>query len=187
MKNSAMLRGRPKKINVPLKSEEIRRLVCGDFVLLCGPVYTMRDMSQKKLVMAGKRALPLNRAAVYYCAPTDSKTPRRPVGACGPTTTARMEKDLGFLLDAGVKAVIGKGPITEASKKLLKKNGCVYLLAAGGCGAYYSKFVKDAKVIMFGELGPEAVWRLEVKDFPLIVGCDTKGADIFGNAYALHS
>lgn len=160
--------------------KKLQHIRSGERVFISGYVYTLRDMSQKKLIKNSKKTpLELKNATIYYCAPTLSRDNSRPVGACGPTTTARMEESLDELLKLGVKAIIGKGPISEEAQKLLKKYGCVYLLATGGCGAYYSQFVDDAKVVLFPELGPEAIWRLKLNNFPVLVAYDLKGRYLF--------
>jgi len=168
-----------RKISPPLNEKKLSKLNCQDTAVFTGTVYTIRDMSLKKLRCQKKASLNFKNAVVYFCAPTDSKKPDVPVGAFGPTTTARMENGIPFLLSAGVKAIIGKGPISDELKILLLKNRCVYLLATGGCGAYYSKFANSSKILLFPELGPEAVRAVEVKNFPLVVGIDLKGKDIF--------
>ncbi len=167
------------KISAPIDEKKLSKLKCSDAVAMTGTIYTIRDMSLKKLRTQKKAVLNFKNAAVYFCAPTDSKKPGIPIGAFGPTTTARMESGIPFLLGAGAKTIIGKGPISEGLKRLFSKNNCVYLLATGGCGAYYSKFAKSSKIILFPELGPEAVRVVEVKDFPLVVAVDLKGKNIF--------
>jgi fumarate hydratase subunit beta len=170
-------------ISTPLDRSQIRKLKAGDEVLLSGVIYTARDQAHKKLAAAirKKEKLPfdLRGAVVYYCGPT--RTPRgRVIGSCGPTTSSRMDIFTPGLLSAGLKGIIGKGKRSSEVKNALKKCGGVYFLAYAGCGALISTYVKQARVIACKELGPEAIRRLEVKDFPLIVGIDARGKSIYG-------
>lgn len=162
--------------------DEFSGLRAGDEVLLTGDIYTARDQAHKKLIelirKGGKLPFDLKGQIIYYCGPTKTP-PMRVIGSCGPTTSARMDKMTGPLLEAGVKAMIGKGRRSEEVRGLIKKHKAVYFLATGGAGAYLAKRVISVKPVAFKELGPEAVYRLRVKDFPLIVGIDSQGNDIF--------
>lgn len=170
------------KINLPLKDEDIKKLKTGTEVFLSGPLYVARDMAHKRLVEAikKKKRLPfdLKGATIYYAGPTD--IPKNKIfGSCGPTTSSRMDKFTPALLKAGLKAMIGKGKRSEFVRRAIKKSGAVYFLAIGGAGAYLSKKIKKARVLAYKELGPEAIYYLEVKDFPVIVGIDSHGNDIY--------
>lgn len=171
-----------RKIFLPIQDEDIQNLKAGDEVLLTGTLYTARDTVHKIFLegMKDKQVPPirLHGATLYYAGPTPGRPPRT-VGSCGPTTSGRMDKFTPAMLDAGVKAMIGKGRRSEAVKGAIKKHKAVYFLAPAGCGALLGSKIKRAKVVGFPELGPEAIHELEVEDFPVIVGIDSRGNDIF--------
>jgi len=172
-----------KKINTPLEKGEIKNLRVGDEVLLSGVIYTARDQAHKRLLDALKQnkrlPLALKNAVIYYCGPT--KTPKgKIIGSCGPTTSSRMDRFTTPLLKAGLRGMIGKGGRAREVIRAIKKYKAVYFLAYAGCGALLAKYVKEAKPVAYKELGPEAIYKLEVKDFPLIVGIDTAGRSIYG-------
>lgn len=171
-----------KKITTPLTKSVRTKLRCGEEVLISGTVYTARDAAHKKLahLILEKKKLPFNvkDAVIYYTGPT----PKREdgfLGSCGPTTSARMDSFTPFLLRKGLGAMIGKGRRTVRVKDLIKKHKAVYFLAVGGAGAYLAKKIKSSEVVAFKDLGPEAVYKLEVRNFPLVVGIDAKGKDIY--------
>ncbi|MDD5437278.1 MAG: Fe-S-containing hydro-lyase [Candidatus Omnitrophica bacterium] len=172
----------PKKIRTPLAKETIAALKAGDDVLLSGVVFTARDAAHKRLhdLIAKGKPVPLNLkdACIYYAGPT-SPRPGRAIGSCGPTTSSRMDPFTPELLRLGLSGMIGKGERSPEVKNAIKKHKAVYLLAVGGIGALLSTKVKSAKAILFKDLGPEAVYKLEVVDFPLIVGIDPEGNDIY--------
>ena len=162
--------------------KNLAQLSAGQEVLLSGEIYTARDQAHKRLialVTAGKKLpLDLKDKIIYYCGPT--ATPKgKVIGACGPTTSSRMDVFTPPLLDKGLAAVIGKGRRSKSVREAIKKNKALYLLAPAGCGALLAKKVVSQKLIAFGDLGPEAIYRLEVKEFPLIVGIDAKGNSIY--------
>jgi len=167
---------------MPLTKDVIARLKVGDEVLLSGFLFTARDAAHKRLydLIKNGKPIPLNLkdAVIYYAGPTPPP-PRRVIGSCGPTTSSRMDPFTLPLLKLGLCGMIGKGERSEEVRRAIKKYGCVYFLAIGGIGALLSTRVKMAKPILFNELGPEAVYKMEVKDFPLIVGIDSKGNDIY--------
>jgi fumarate hydratase subunit beta len=170
------------KITTPLTREKVKGLKAGDEVLLSGTVFTARDAAHKRfldLVRKGKR-IPLNLkdAVIYYAGPTPAP-PRRAIGSCGPTTSSRMDEFTPPLLRLGLRGMIGKGARSDEVRRAVKKEGAVYFLATGGIGALLSMKVKLARVVLYKELGPEAVYQLTVKDFPLTVGIDSKGNDIY--------
>jgi len=170
------------RISTPFTIERLKTLKCGQEVLLSGTIYTARDQAHKRLVGAitkGKK-LPFNLKGkiIYYCGPT--KTPKRKViGSCGPTTSSRMDIFTPQLLKAGLKGMIGKGARSKGIIQAIKKCKAIYFLAPAGCGALLAKKVKKARTIAFRDLGPEAIFKLEVKDFPLIVGIDIYGRSIY--------
>ncbi len=170
------------KINTPLADKDIKILKAGDKLLLNGIIYTARDQAHKRLTEAIRqgRKLPidLKGAIIYYCGPT--KTPKgKVIGSCGPTTSLRMDEFTPALLKKGVFAMIGKGERSKEVKGAIKKYKAIYFLTYAGCGALLSKYIKKNKPVAYKELGPEAIHKLEVKDFPLIVGIDTKGRNIY--------
>lgn len=173
------------KIKTPLTKDSVAMLKAGDEVLLSGAIFTARDAAHKRLydlIMKGK-SIPLNLrdAVIYYAGPTPPR-PGRIIGSCGPTTSSRMDPFTPELLRLGLSGMIGKGDRSMEVRKAIKKYRCVYFLATGGIGALLSARVKLARPILFRELGPEAIYKMEVADFPLIVGIDSKGNDIYTSA-----
>jgi len=153
---------------------------------LTGEIYTARDQAHKKLVdlLSSGRKLPLDITGkiIYYCGPT--ATPKgKVIGSCGPTTSRRMDKFVEPLLANGLVAMIGKGRRAPDVIKAVKKYQAVYLLAPAGCGALLAERVTAKELIAFKELGPEAIYKLTVDDFPLIVGVDSSGRDIYDKIY----
>jgi fumarate hydratase subunit beta len=172
-----------KKINTPLDLNKIKSLKAGQEVLLSGTIYTARDQAHKRLVQAINlhRTLPfkLNGAVIYYCGPT--QTPKgKVIGACGPTTSSRMDAFTGILLSKGLRGMIGKGSRGPGIKEAIKKYKGIYFITYAGCGALLSKYVKRAKTVVYGDLGPEAILKLEVENFPLIVAIDVNGGGVYG-------
>lgn len=171
-----------KKIFLPIQDEDIKALKAGDEVLLNGSMYTARDVVHKMFVsgMKDKQVPPIRLygTTLYYAGPTPGRPPKV-VGSCGPTTSSRMDKFTPALLDAGVKAMVGKGSRSEEVREAIEKHKAVYFLAPAGCGALLGSKIKKARVMGFPELGPEAIYELEVEDFPVIVGIDSKGNNIF--------
>jgi len=171
-----------KRINTPLTKKEIERLRIGERVLFSGTIYTARDQAHKRLVEAihknKKTPVDLKDAVIYYCGP--AKTPKgKVIGSCGPTTASRMDEFTPALLKKGVLAMIGKGRRSKQVREAIKKYKAVYFLTYAGCGALLSKFVKQNKPAAYKDLGPEAIYKLEVRDFPLIVGIDARGRSIY--------
>jgi len=171
-----------KIIKEPLEKKVIEKLKIGDEVLITGVIYTARDQAHKRLAEAIKkgRKLPFNLkgAMVYYCGPT--KTPKgKIIGSCGPTTSARMDAFTPALLKAGLKGMIGKGRRSSQVIAGIKKYQAVYFLTYAGCGALLAGHVKKATPVAYRDLGPEAIYRLEVEGFPLIVGVDSSGKSIY--------
>jgi len=170
------------KITTPLTKALRAKLKCGEEVLLSGTMYTARDAAHKRLahLIVKKRRLPFNLkdAVIYYTGPTPERD-NGSFGSCGPTTSSRMDTFTPFLLDRGLGAMIGKGRRSSVVRKSIKKHKAVYFLAVGGAGAFLAKRIKMSELVAFKELGPEAIYRLEVRNFPLIVGIDSQGNDIF--------
>ena len=170
------------KITTPLTIDVRSSLKTGDEVLLSGAILTARDAAHKRLSdslrKGGKVPLNLKDAVIYYCGPTPPG-PGKAIGSCGPTTSSRMDPFTPDLIRLGLGGMIGKGDRSDEVISAIKRHKCVYFLATGGIGALLSTKVKSARVIMYNDLGPEAVYKLEVKDFPLIVGIDSKGRDLY--------
>lgn len=171
-----------KRLATPLSKKDISSLRIDDDVLLSGVIYTARDQAHKRLAEALKKGKPfpvdLKGQAIYYCGPT--ATPKgKVIGSCGPTTCARMDSYSPDLIKAGVVAMIGKGDRSRQVRDAVKKNSGVYFLTYAGCGALLAKHVKKAAVVAYSDLGPEAIYRLEVEDFPLIVAIDSKGRSLY--------
>lgn len=171
-----------KRITAPLDKETIDDLEVGDEVLISGTVYTMRDAAHAKVVeiikKKGKLPFDLNNQVIYYCGPTPAKEGNI-IGSCGPTTSSRMDIFTPTLLEHGLKGMIGKGERSVAVKDAIEKYQAVYFSALGGLGADYAREVKKSDVIAFPELGPEAIYRLEIEDFYAMVINDAKGNDFF--------
>lgn len=171
-----------KKIIAPLTKYKIEKLNIGDAVLLSGTIYTARDQAHKRLIEAIKKnkkfPIDLKGQIIYYSGPT--KTPKgKIIGSAGPTTSSRMDAFTPALLKAGLKGMIGKGSRAKEIVRAIKKYKAVYFLTYSGCGALLSKYIKRAKPVAYQDLGPEAIYKLEVKDFPLIVGIDMEGRNIY--------
>lgn len=175
----------PVRIKTPLTKDTITSLKTGDEVLLSGVIFTARDAAHKRmhdLIARGKKApLNLKDAVIYYAGPTPPR-PNRVIGSCGPTTSSRMDPFTPELLKLGLGGMIGKGDRSIEVKRAIKRYKGVYFLATGGIGALLSNKVKMAKPILFNDLGPEAIYKMEVVDFPLTVGIDSKGKGIYDQA-----
>lgn len=170
------------RISTPLEKGVIEGLRAGDEVDLSGAIFTARDAAHKRLkeFLDRGRHIPVNLkdAVIYYTGPTPPR-PGRAIGSCGPTTASRMDPFTPDLLRLGLGGMIGKGDRSDEVRRAIKKYKAVYFLATGGIGALLSKRVRSARVILFKDLGPEAIYKLAVKDFPLIVGIDSKGRDVY--------
>jgi len=174
-----------KYISVPLTAETAASLRAGDYVYLTGTIYTARDAAHKRMFEALERGeqLPFNMEnnVIYYMGPSPART-GRPIGSAGPTTASRMDKYAPSLLDLGLKGMIGKGKRSQAVKDAIVRNGAVYFAAVGGAGALLSRSIAASEVIAYDDLGTEAIRRLEVKDFPVIVVMDSEGNNLYETA-----
>lgn len=172
----------PKRITAPLDEKVARELRAGDTVLLSGTLITGRDAAHKRMTDLIKAGEPLpfeiSGQVIYYVGPTPAP-PGRPIGAAGPTTSYRMDAYAPLLMEHGLRGMIGKGQRSDEVKKAMMKWGAVYFAGVGGAGALISGCIKEAKVLAWEELGPEAVRRLVVKDLPLIVATDVLGNDLY--------
>lgn len=174
----------PVKINTPLEEEIVLSLKTGEEVWLNGIIYSARDaahLRMKKMLEEG-RSLPFDPEGqiIYYTAPTPAP-PGKVIGSCGPTSSYRMDTLTLPLLKSGIKGTIGKGQRSSSMRKWLSEYRAIYFLTLAGGGAYLSVRVKEVKLIAFEDLGPEAIYQLKVVDFPLIVGIDAQGNDIYEN------
>ncbi len=170
------------KLNSNQLREYAPQLKAGDRVVLSGRVYTSRDAAHKRIVAAIENGEPLpydlKDASIYYAGPTPAPEGLA-VGACGPTTSSRMDVFAPLLLDKGVVCMIGKGERNEEVCEAIRRNKAVYLCAIGGAGALASKCIKSCKVIAYDDLGCESVKALEFESFPLTVAIDCNGGNIF--------
>ncbi len=170
------------RIETPVSDETIAELKAGDRVFITGYLYTGRDAAHKKLVDLVKegKELPIDIKGqiIYYVGPTPAR-PGKPIGSAGPTTSYRMDSYAPTLHSLGLKGTIGKGSRSQEVKDALKKHKAVYLAAVGGAGALISKSIEGSEVIAYQELGPEAIRRVKVKDFPCIVINDMFGGDLY--------
>lgn len=167
-------------VTTPLSEEQVRQIRAGDEVLISGYIYTARDAAHKRLVedLAAGKPLPIDAqgAVIYYVGPTPPK-PGQVIGSAGPTTSYRMDKYTPEMLKQGVKAVIGKGYRGDDVKAALVQFGGIYLVSTGGAGALLARTIEEAEVVAYEDLGPEAIRRLKVKDFPTICINDAFGGD----------
>lgn len=171
-----------KYINLPISQDELVSLEAGNMVYLSGIIYTARDAAHKRIVNAikNKEKLPfeINNSAIFYTGP--SPTPKGEIiGSCGPTSSIRMDDYTPTLLDLGLKIMIGKGNRGNAVIESIRKNKAVYLCAVGGAAAIVRKYITSAEIIAYSDLGTEAVRRLIVNNFPLIVAIDSNGKTVF--------
>lgn len=171
-----------KYINLPISDEDARNLRAGDYVYLTGTLYTARDAAHKRMQEALDRGekLPvsLEHNLLYYMGPSPARE-GRPIGSAGPTTSSRMDKYTPNLMDLGLKGMIGKGKRSQEVKEALIRNEGVYFAAVGGAGALLSKAILSSEIIAYEDLGTEAIRRLEVKNFPVIVVMDSAGNDLY--------
>jgi fumarate hydratase subunit beta len=172
-------------INAPISNEDALSLNAGDYVYITGTIYTARDAAHLRMYEALDRneKLPINMEnnIIYYMGPSPARE-GRPIGSAGPTTASRMDKYAPRLLDLGLKGMIGKGKRSDAVKEAIVRNGAVYFAAIGGAGALLSKSITASKVVAYDDLGTEAIRKLEVKDFPVIVVIDSKGNNLYETA-----
>lgn len=170
------------KLTTPLTREKVMNLKPGDNVLLTGTIYAARDAAHKKLMerLDHGEALPFDiaGAVIYYVGPTPTRE-GEVIGSAGPTTSLRMDAYTPRLLDLGLMGMIGKGKRNDEVKRKMVEHGAIYFAAIGGAGALIKKTILAQETIAYEELGPEAIRRLEVKDFPLTVIIDSNGNDLY--------
>ena len=174
-----------KSINVPYSKETASGLRAGDYVYLTGTIYTARDAAHKRMYenLQNGKELPfdIKGNVIYYMGPSPARE-GRPIGSAGPTTASRMDKYTPTLLDLGMAGMIGKGKRTERVREAVIRNGAVYFAAGGGAGALLSKAIKSSEVIAYDDLGTEAIRKLTVEDFPVVVVMDSKGNNLYETA-----
>ena len=171
-----------KKIQAPMSREVARSLKAGDSCLFSGVIYTARDAAHKRLceLAAQGKELPMDikDADIYYVGPTPAK-PGQAIGSAGPTTSYRMDAYAPTLIAMGETGMIGKGKRNDDVINAMKEHGAVYFGAIGGCGALLSKCIKKAEIVAYEDLGAEAIRRLEVEDFPVVVIIDSEGNNLY--------
>ena len=174
-----------KQIQAPLLEEEIRDLRAGDYVYITGTLYTARDAAHKRMQEALDRGedLPfdIRGQVIYYMGPSPARE-GRPIGSAGPTTASRMDKYAPRLLDLGLKGMVGKGKRTREVLDAVVRNKAVYFAAVGGAGALLSKRILKAEVIAYEDLGTEAIRKLSMENFPVIVVADRFGNNLYETA-----
>jgi fumarate hydratase subunit beta len=171
------------KITSPLTDDIIANLKAGQKVLLSGTIYTARDAAHRRIYNAAKNGedpgFDMSGKTIYYAGPCPAK-PGYPIGPIGPTTSGRMDFYTPFLLDNGLKAMIGKGIRSKEVKESIMKNRAIYFAAVGGAAVVYMNCVKTAEIYAFEDLGTEAIRKLDVEKMPLIVALDIYGGDVYG-------
>lgn len=176
-------------VKVPLSREDARKLRSGDSCLLTGVLYTARDAAHKRLceLIAQGKELPFDvkDSAIYFVGPTPAK-PGEVIGSAGPTTSYRMDAYSPMLIEQGQTGMIGKGKRSPEVIKAMKEHGAVYFGAIGGCGALLSQCIKKSEVIAYEDLGAEAIRRLEVENFPVIVVIDSDGNNLYETGRAAY-
>lgn len=175
----------PLRLEVPYDKEKAKKLHIGDYVYLTGTIYTARDAAHKRMYEALEKGegLPfdVDGNVIYYMGPSPARE-GRPIGSAGPTTASRMDKYAPKLLDLGLAGMIGKGKRTEAVREAVIRNSAVYFAAVGGAGALLSKVIKSSEVIAYDDLGTEAIRKLSVEDFPVVVVMDCEGNNLYETA-----
>ena len=174
-----------KHIKAPITKEVSRSLHAGDYVYITGTLYTARDAAHKRMdeALSNGENLPINieNQVIYYMGPSPARE-GRPIGSAGPTTASRMDKYAPRLLDLGLSAMIGKGKRSKEVLDAVVRNESVYFAAVGGAGALLSKCIKSSEVVAYDDLGTEAIRKLEVENFPVIVVADCEGNNLYETA-----
>ncbi len=174
-----------KRISVPFTKDEVVTLHAGDYVYLTGIIYSARDAAHKRMydtMLEGKKIpMDLKNNVIYYLGPTPARE-GQVIGSAGPTTASRMDKYTPLLLDNGLNGMIGKGKRSQEVIDAIVRNKAVYFAAVGGAGALLSKCIKKSEVIAYDDLGTEAIRKMEVEDFPVIVVIDSEGNNLYETA-----
>lgn len=174
-----------RRLSAPYTKADVKDFRAGDYVYISGTIYTARDAAHKRMyeVLEKKETLPLDVEGnvIYYMGPSPARE-GRPIGSAGPTTASRMDKYAPSLLDLGLAGMIGKGKRSKEVVDAVVRNGAVYFAAVGGAGALLSKCIKESEVIAYDDLGTEAIRKLKVEDFPVIVVIDSEGNNLYETA-----
>jgi fumarate hydratase subunit beta len=175
------------RISTPLDDDTVAQLKSGDNLLINGIIYTGRDAAHKRLVdlLEKGESLPFDISGqiIYFVGPTPAR-PGRPVGSAGPTTSYRMDAYSPKLIAQGLKGMIGKGARSKEVLQAMQKYKCIYMAAVGGAGALISQSIKSSEVIAYEDLGPEAIRKMQVEDFPAVVVNDVSGNDLYREGVA---
>jgi fumarate hydratase subunit beta len=175
-----------KHIQTPITEQITADLKSGDYVYITGIIYVARDAAHKRMIEALERGeelpIPIKDATIYYMGPSPARE-GRPIGSAGPTTATRMDKYAPTLLDLGQKAMIGKGKRSKEVIDAIIRNKAVYFAAVGGAGALLSKCIKTSEVVCYEDLGAEAILKIEVENFPVIVVIDREGNNLYESVY----
>ena len=171
-----------RRINAPIKKEDLIDLRAGDYVYITGTIYSARDAAHKRMyesMLAGEKIpVDLTDNIIYYLGPTPAKE-GQVIGSAGPTTSSRMDRYTPLLLDNGLNGMIGKGKRSGEVIDSIVRNKAVYFAAVGGAGALLSKCIKESEVIAYDDLGTEAIRKMRVEDFPVIVVIDSEGNNLY--------
>ena len=174
-----------KHIQAPITKEVSESLRAGDYIYITGTIYTARDAAHKRMdeALARGETLPINieGQAIYYMGPSPARE-GRPIGSAGPTTSSRMDKYAPKLLDMGLAGMIGKGKRSKEVIDAIVRNHAVYFAAVGGAGALLSKCITKSEIVCYEDLGAEAIRKIEIKDFPVIVVIDSQGDNLYETA-----
>ena len=177
----------PIRLTTPLRKEDLIHLHCGDRVFLSGIIYTARDAAHKRIVEAMARGettpFEIEGQVIYFAGPSPAR-PGKPIGSIGPTTSYRMDPYSPILMEKGLRGMIGKGNRSGPVKEAMQRFGCVYFGATGGAGATIARSIRAMEVIAYEDLGPEAVRRLVIEDFPVVVINDVHGRDLYEEGYS---
>ena len=169
-------------ITAPMTKEVAKTLKAGDYVYITGTIYTARDAAHARMyeTLENNEELPIQMEnnIIYYMGPSPARE-GRPIGSAGPTTSSRMDKYAPKLLDLGLVGMIGKGKRNDEVKSAIVRNGAVYFAAVGGAGALLSKSITKSEVVAYDDLGTEAIRKLEVENFPVIVVMDCEGTNLY--------
>lgn len=178
------------QLNAPIDKNKIKELKIGDMVYISGTIYTARDAAHKRMAEAlakgDKLPIDLNDNLIYYMGPSPAREGRA-IGSAGPTTASRMDKYAPDLLDLGLGGMIGKGKRSKEVSEAIVRNGAIYFAAIGGAGALLSKAIVDSEVVAYDDLGTEAIRKLKVENFPVIVVIDSKGNNLYEEAGTLYN
>ena len=168
-----------KYVSLPLNEENISELKSGDYVYLNGVIYSARDAAHKRM----QEGIPfdIKNQTIYYLGPSPARE-GNVIGSAGPTTSSRMDKYTPRLLDLGLKGMIGKGKRSKEVIDSIIKNKAVYFAAVGGAGALLSKCIKSSEIIAYDDIGTEAIRKMTVENFPVIVVVDSYGNNLYETA-----